>query len=93
MSQVVFRSNLNGHNNKNIKTPSPPQSQISVKTKSTVKLPHLISTTPTTQTENSRKTIIIRERLESNSSLVNANTNNNEKIHVNNHQNSPISKK
>jgi hypothetical protein len=95
-SQVVFSSNLNVQNNKSLKTQSPPltqttQTQISTKTKSTVILPHLICTSPTSQTENIKKTIIIRERLESNSSLVNANININEKIHVNNsHQNSPM---
>jgi hypothetical protein len=95
-SQVVFSSNLNVQNNKSLKTQSPPltqttQTQISTKTKSTVILPHLICTSPTSQTVNIKKTIIIRERLESNSSLVNANININEKIHVNNsHQNSPM---
>jgi hypothetical protein len=54
-SQVVFSSNLNVQNNKSLKTQSPPLTQttqtlISTKTKSTVILPHLICTSPTSQT-------------------------------------------
>ena len=89
-TQVVFRnqnhSNNNNNDNGNEKTLTPSSHVI---TKSTIQLPHLKSTSPSTQTENSiKKPIIIRERLDSNNSLANSSLNNANKNN-NNKQNSP----
>ena len=66
---TIIRTINNDVNNVNRATPP-------VKVKSTIKLPHLIKITPTTQNDNIKTPIIIRERLESAS---------------NNYQNSTIS--